>query len=75
MDPGINFCRAQFLGGGAVGAAWSRIHPHLSRPPLERLDPVAEKCPQKVHPSQPLLPQLLKGLAQRLQLAELLPSH
>jgi hypothetical protein len=50
MDPGVNFCRAQFLRGGAVRAARSRIHPHLDSLPPEQLDPMAEKCPQKVHP-------------------------
>jgi hypothetical protein len=40
-----------------------------------RLNLVTEKCSQKVHPSQSLLLQLLKGLAQGLQLAEILPSH
>jgi hypothetical protein len=75
LDPGINFHHAQFLGGGAVGAAWPRICPHLGPPPLEQLDSVAKKCPQKVHLGQALLPQLLKGLVQGLQLAEVLPSH
>jgi hypothetical protein len=75
MDLGINFRRAQFLGGGAVRVARSRIHPHLGPLPQEQLDLAAEKCPQKVHLGQPLLSQLLKGLAQGLQLAEVLPSH
>jgi hypothetical protein len=75
MDSGINFHRAKFLRGGAVGAARSKIHPHLGPPPQERFDLAAEKCSQKVHLGQPLLSQLLKGLAQGLQLVEVLPSH
>jgi hypothetical protein len=75
MNPSIHFLRTQFLGGGAVGVAQSRIHPHLSPLPLERLNLVAEKCLQEVHPGQPLLTQLLKILTQGLQLAEVLPSH
>jgi hypothetical protein len=75
MDPGINFHRAQFLRGGAVEVARSRIHPYLDPPPPEWLDPVAEKCPQKVHPSQAFLQQLLKGLTQGLQLAEVIPGY
>jgi hypothetical protein len=56
MDPGVNFRHAQFLGGRAVGAALSRIHPHLGPLPPKQLDPAAVKYPQKVHPIQPLLP-------------------
>jgi hypothetical protein len=58
-----------------VGAAWPRIRPHLGPMPPKRLNLVVEKCPQKVHPGQPLLLQLLKVLAQGLQLVEVLPSH
>jgi hypothetical protein len=47
----------------------------LGPPPVEWLKPTAEKYPQKVHPGQPLLPQLLKGLTQGLKLVVVLPSH
>jgi hypothetical protein len=73
MDSGIDFCHAQFLEGGAVRAVWPWIHLHLSPSPSDRLESAAEKCPQKMHLSQPILPQLLKGLVQGLQLAEVLP--
>jgi hypothetical protein len=58
-----------------VGATRPYIWTHLCLAPLERSDPVAEKYSQEVHPYQPLLPQLLKGLVQCLQLAEVLPCH
>jgi hypothetical protein len=53
MDPGINLCCAQFLGGGAVGAAQSRIHPHLDPLPPERLDPVAKNVHRRCTPVSP----------------------
>jgi hypothetical protein len=74
MDLGFHFYRTQFLRGGVVGGAWSRICPHLGPLPLERLDPVAEKRLQEVHPGQPILPQMMKVLTQGMQLAEVL-SH
>jgi hypothetical protein len=55
MDPGVNLRRAQLIGGGAVGLAQPWIHPCIGPSPPERLNPTAEKCLQKVHPSQPLL--------------------
>jgi hypothetical protein len=75
MDLGDNFRHAEFLRGGAVGVAQSKMHPRLGPPPLEGLDLTAQKCLKKVHPGQPLVPQLLKGLAQGMQLAEVPPSH
>jgi hypothetical protein len=41
----IHFDRAQFLRGGVVEAAWSRIRPHLSRLPPEQFNLRAEKRP------------------------------
>jgi hypothetical protein len=58
-----------------VGAARPWIRPHLGLPPLERLNLVAKKGPQEVHPGQLLLTQLLKVLAQGLQIVEVFPSH
>jgi hypothetical protein len=75
MDLDFYFHRTQFLRGGVVEAAWSQIRPHIGPPPLERLDLVAEKHPHEVHPGEPILPQLLKVLAQEMQLAEVLLSH
>jgi hypothetical protein len=58
-----------------VGAAWPWIQPHLGSPLPWWLNPMAEKCLQKLHPSQPHLPQLLKGLVHGLKVVEVLPSH
>jgi hypothetical protein len=54
MDPFFHLYRTQFLGGGAVGAAWSRIRPHLGPPPPKWLNLAAKKRLQKVHPEQPI---------------------
>jgi hypothetical protein len=51
MDPGVNLCCAQLLGGGIVGVAWPWIHPHLGSPLPEQLNPAAKICLQKVRPS------------------------
>jgi hypothetical protein len=75
MDPGVDLHRTQLLKGGTVGVTWPWIQPHLGLSLLERLDPMAKKYLQEVHPCQPLLLRLLKGLAHVLQLADVLPSH
>jgi hypothetical protein len=75
MDPGINIYCTQLLRAGMVGVAWPWIQAHLGLSPLERLNLVAKKCSQEVRPCQPLLPQLLKGLAHGLQLAEVFPGN
>jgi hypothetical protein len=50
MDSRLDLSHAQLLGGGAVGATWPYIQPHLGLSPLERLDSAAEKRPQEVCP-------------------------
>jgi hypothetical protein len=50
VDPIVDLCITQLLKEG--GTTWPRVHPHGSRPLMERLKPMAEKGPQKVHAHQ-----------------------
>jgi hypothetical protein len=54
VDSGFHLYHAQLLGGEVIGVAWSQIRPHLSPLRSEWLNPAVQKCPQKVHPSQPI---------------------
>jgi hypothetical protein len=75
MDPRVGLCHTQLLIEGTVCATWPWEQSHLGLSSPERLDLPVEKHLQEVHPCEPLLPQLLKGLTHMLQLSEVLPSH
>jgi hypothetical protein len=74
VDPDADICLSQILRERAITATWPQVQPHLGHP-LDWLNPVAKKCPQKVHTYATLPPQLLDNLTQGLQLTEVLLRH